>query len=462
MLNSLALSILLLAFFASITFNGFFRAIAKKNNFLIDIPDKSRKFHFRATPLTGGMGIFFGILISGILMTGLTGANYSLDFSNNGFFENSQINNGSILKNFEVENQDYELSLNQSDDNKISVAINSSSRNLNPSSDTIEIIPISKNKFKATLPNGEEKFYVIDSDKVIELSTSNEAINIFLPTNIDTINLNNFSISLYICALFIMIFMIFDDYLSIRPIYRLMFQFLIASLMIVMSGEYLHQIGNILGLGEVELGIFAIPFTVFCVVGLMNAFNMIDGLNGICATLALIPIMYVTFLGNFSYGLLVPIGSILGFLAYNLGYLGKKRRVFLGDSGSNMLGFAVAFICIEFSQNINHSSYINPVTALWLVALPLIDCIAVMMSRILKGIMPFRPGRDHLHHKLLDLGIKPKKILVIFIGVSSLLALIGFLIEINFENKEYISFYAFLTLSLFYYFLSKKEVVKNV
>ena len=97
-----------------------------------------------------------------------------------------------------------------------------------------------------------------------------------------------------------------------------------------------------------------------------------------------------------------------------------------------------------------------------MVALPLIDCITVMMSRALKGIMPFRPGRDHLHHKLLDLGIKPKRILIIFICVSSLLAMIGYLIEINFEDKEYISFYAFLTLSLFYYFLSKKEVVKNV
>ena len=296
----------------------------------------------------------------------------------------------------------------------------------------------------------------------MELSNTDEIINIFLPTNIDTINLNNFSISLYLCALFIMIFMIFDDFFTIRPIYRLAFQFSIVSLMIAMSGEYLHQIGNILGLGAIELGIFAVPFTIFCVVGLMNAFNMIDGLNGICASLALIPIMYVTFLGNFSYGLLVPIGSIMGFLAYNLGYLGKKRRVFLGDSGSNMLGFAVAFICIEYSQNINHSSYINPVTALWLVALPLIDCITVMMSRVLKGVMPFRPGRDHLHHKLLDLGIKPKKILVIFIGVSSLLALIGFLIEINFENKEYISFYAFLALSLFYYLLSKGEIIKNV
>ena len=99
--------------------------------------------------------------------------------------------------------------------------------------------------------------------------------------------------------------------------------------------------------------------------------------------LHLIPIMYLTVLGNFSYGLLIPIGAILGFLAYNLGYFGKKRRVFLGDSGSNMLGFAVAFICIEYSQNINHTSYINPVTALWLVSIPLVDCIAVMTSRAL-------------------------------------------------------------------------------
>tara|TARA_B100000902_G_C27217759_1_gene867956 strand:- start:799 stop:1248 length:450 start_codon:yes stop_codon:yes gene_type:complete len=149
-------------------------------------------------------------------------------------------------------------------------------------------------------------------------------------------------------------------------------------------------------------------------------------------------------------------------MAYNLGYLGKKRSVFLGDSGSNMLGFSVAFICIEYSQNINHSSYINPVTALWLVAIPLIDCVSVVISRALKGIMPFRPGRDHLHHKLLDLGIKPKRILIIFVISSSVLALIGFTIEASFQNEEYISFYAFLAMSLFYYLLSKKEIKKNV
>ena len=194
----------------------------------------------------------------------------------------------------------------------------------------------------------------------------------------------------------------------------------------------------------------------------MNAFNMIDGLNGICASLALIPIIYLTFIGNFDYGLLIPAGAIMGFLAYNLGYLGKKRRVFLGDSGSNMLGFAVAFICIEYSQNLNQQSNINPVTALWLVAIPLVDCIAVMMSRIFKGIMPFRPGRDHLHHKLLDLKIKPKKILYIIILLSIILALIGFTIELVFPNSEYVSFWVFFVLSCIYYLKTKVNFLSNV
>ncbi len=460
MINSLGLSILLLAFFASVSFNGFFRSIAKKNNFLIDIPDKSRKFHFRATPLTGGLGIFFGILISGVLINGLTDANYSLDFSNKGFFENSQFQERPVSKNFEVNEKNYELSLNKTSNEKISVKIKSDGSSFN--SDVIDIIPISDNKFKAILPSGDEKIYLVDSGDVIEISSTNEAVDIYSPKNNDNINLDNFTISLYICALFIMIFMVFDDYLSIKAIYRLFFQLFISALMIAMSGEYLSNLGNLFGTGQINLGILSIPFTIFCVVGIMNAFNMIDGLNGICASLALIPIIFVAFLGNFSFGLLIPIGAILGFLAYNLGYLGKKRRVFLGDSGSNMLGFAVAFICIEYSQNINHLSYINPVTALWLVCIPLVDSIAVMFTRAVSGIMPFRPGREHLHHRLLNLGIKPKRILFIFIFSSSFFALVGFTIEYFYPNKEYLSFYTFLILSVSYYLISIKNIKQNV
>ncbi len=464
MSNSLSISIFLLAFFSSITFNGFFRNLAKKKEILIDIPDKSRKFHFRATPLTGGIGIFCGILISGLLLTGLTDARYSTNF-NDGFLENTALNNGMISKNFEVNDEDYNLSLIQNDEkDSLSVKINPIKNNSGQNNATVNIFPLAENKFKVLLPDGNEKFYKSENGKIYEISNNNSIIQTFTPesTDQDRIKLDNFAVSLYLCALFIMIFMIFDDYFGIRALIRLIFQSLIVLIMIFMTDEKIVGVGDLLGLGDVSLEMFSVAFTVFCVVGLMNAFNMIDGLNGICASLALVPLSFVAFFGNFSYGLLIPIGAIVGFLAYNLGYLGKKRRVFLGDSGSNMLGFAVAFICIEYSQNINHESYINPVTALWLVAIPLLDCIVVFLSRILKGIMPFRPGRDHLHHKLLDMGIKPKKILLIFIFVSILLALIGYSFEKIFPEEEYFSFYSFAILALFYYSISKTRFKKNV
>ena len=417
MSNSLAISVFLLAFFASITFNCFFKNIAKNNKILIDIPDKSRKFHFRATPLTGGIGIFFSILITGLLLTGITDARYSTNFSD-GFLENTILNDGTISKNFEVDNEDYNLSLLQDNDKgNLSVKINSIRNNSAQNNATVNIFTITENKFKVILPDGKEKFYKSEDGKIFEISNDdNSIIQTFTPENTDQqrIKLDNFAISLYLCALFIMIFMIFDDFFGIKASLRLIFQSLIVLLMIFMTDEKISVVGNLFGFGDINLGIFSVPFTIFCVVGLMNAFNMIDGLNGICASMALVPISFVAFYGNFSYGLLIPLGAVVGFLAYNLGYLGKKRRVFLGDSGSNMLGFAVAFICIEYSQDINHTSYINPTTALWLVAIPLLDCIVVLISRILNGIMPFRPGRDHLHHRLLDIGLSPKKNTTIF------------------------------------------------
>jgi UDP-GlcNAc:undecaprenyl-phosphate GlcNAc-1-phosphate transferase len=464
MSNSLAISILLLAFFSSITFNGFFRNIAKKKGVLIDIPDKSRKFHFRATPLTGGIGIFCGILISGLLLTGLTDARYSTNF-NDGFLENTALNNGVISKNFEVNDEDYNLSLIQNNEKDgLSVKINPIKNNSAQDNATVNIFPLAENRFKVLLPDGNEKFYESKNGKIYELSNNNSIIQTFTPesTDQDRIKLDNFAVSLYLCALFIMIFMIFDDYFGIRALIRLIFQSLIVLIMIFMTDEKIVGVGDLFGLGDVTLEMFSVAFTVFCVVGLMNAFNMIDGLNGICASLALVPLSFVAFFGNFSYGLLIPIGAIVGFLAYNLGYLGKKRRVFLGDSGSNMLGFAIAFICIECSQDINHASYINPVTALWLVAIPLLDCIVVLISRILKGIMPFRPGRDHLHHRLLDMGFTPKKILLVFISLSIILASLGYYFEQNYPNKEYISFYSFAILSVLYYFVSKTKLEKNV
>ena len=432
MIKIIPAALFFLSFFASLVSNAILRQISIKYNFLIDAPNDQRKFHHKKTPATGGIAISIGIIFSGLFLFAFTDSDYDLDISTEKFINSNQTEENSSTNSysFELENG-IEVKIQRFDDQS----------------------------FTITLPDGEKRLYRVYVD---QNSLKNDSYMVLEEGSENQIRITNFSLGLFLFTLLVQFVMVLDDLWGLRALTKLFLQSVCVGGLIFVSDMYINNLGNLFGFGDINLGLFGIPFTIFCVVGIMNAFNMIDGLNGICASLALIPLMYVTFLGKFSYGLLVPIGAIIGFLAYNLGFLGKKRGVFLGDSGSNMLGFAVAFICIEYSQNVNHPSYINPVTALWLVAIPLIDCVAVMISRALNGIMPFRSGRDHLHHKLLDLGFKPKKILIIFIATSALLALVGFAIEINFQNKEYISFFAFAALAFFYYLISKKSIQKNV
>ena len=227
---------------------------------------------------------------------------------------------------------------------------------------------------------------------------------------------------------------------------------------------YIQSLGNLFGLGEIYLGFWGIPFTIFCVVGMINAFNMIDGLNGLCASLCLVCFTGIIYMINADtvpslFPLILPVGAIVGFLMYNLGVLGNQRTVFLGDNGSNALGFMCAWVLVYFSS-VENSNF-APVTALWFVAIPFFDAVGVMASRVIKGIMPLRPGRDHIHHKLLDMGLSSNAIYVVLIIMSSLFAAVGYIFNQTFPESHYISFYAFITFWLCYYFLTR-YISKNV
>ena len=191
---------------------------------------------------------------------------------------------------------------------------------------------------------------------------------------------------------------------------------------------------------------------------------MIDGLNGLCASLCLVCFIAIIYMINADtvpslLPLILPVGAIAGFLMYNLGVLGNQRTVFLGDNGSNALGFMCAWILVYFSS-VENSNF-APVTALWFVAIPFFDAVGVMASRAIKGIMPLRPGRDHLHHKLLDLGLSSNSIYVVLIFISALFAAVGYIFSHSFPGSHYISFYAFMMLWLCYYFLTR-YISKNV
>ena len=454
MVNTSILVILFIGFFASVTFNGFFRNIAKLNNILIDIPDKSRKFHFRATPLTGGISIYIATLVSAILLSGLTNIPVEANFSERGLIKDLDVYETSISRNYTVDNKNYELELNQNNvDDSVSVNLDILDEN-----QSINVIKLDSGSFEVTLPDGSIEIYNYKNGNVSKASENRELspeLNILPSIKVDTTTL-----SMLICGALIIAIMTIDDLYTIRASLRLFFQSIIAITMIVLSGETVSNLGNLLGDGDIIMSKpLSIIFTVFCTVGIMNAFNMSDGLNGICASFGLIPLIFIGFSGPVHYGTIILMGVLMGFLAYNLGWLGKKRRAFLGDSGSNSIGFAVAVLCIYYSQGYSASGYIiNPVTSLWLVAIPLLDCLGVIISRAIKGVMPFRPGRDHFHHKLLDLGFSPKQILLIFIFLSITLCSIGFILESIYADKEYISFGLFIIFSIIFYTFTRRKI----
>jgi UDP-GlcNAc:undecaprenyl-phosphate GlcNAc-1-phosphate transferase len=275
-----------------------------------------------------------------------------------------------------------------------------------------------------------------------------------------------FSQKLYIASIPLLILFLIDDFKSMRPLYRLIIQVTLSLYVIFSTDIYLSNLGNLFGFGEIQLGILSIPFTIFCVVGIMNAFNMIDGINGLCAGSAMMALLFIGFYSGLMYDsvLIILIGSMMGFLIFNLRFLGEKRGVFLGDSGSNLIGFWVAWCAIYASQNVLYT--VEPITMLWFVSIPFLDCIGLIFSRIKKGIGITSPGRDHIHHKLMN-KYSPEGALGIILVVSIFVSLFAIFLEDNFDS--WVSTYFFLMYAAIYYFyaygfrnIKLKFINKNV
>jgi len=249
----------------------------------------------------------------------------------------------------------------------------------------------------------------------------------------------------------LLILFLIDDFKGLRPLFRILIQIFVSIYLIVSTEVYLESLGNLFGFGDVNLGVFSIPVTVFCIVGIMNAFNMMDGINGLCSGCSMIALMLMGFYSGLIYDsmLVLIIGSMIGFILFNLGFFGKKREVFLGDSGSNLVGFWVAWIAIYASQSQFYS--IEPITVLWFVAIPLLDCIGLIFSRTSKGKSWSTAGRDHIHHKLMN-RFNSKNTLIVILSITLITGLIGILIEMYLSS--YVSTGLFFMYAISYYALT--------
>ena len=165
-----------------------------------------------------------------------------------------------------------------------------------------------------------------------------------------------------------------------------------------------------------------ISFSVFAIVGLTNAFNMIDGIDGLAAGQALIAIASISVTLLLTEGsvynsdwLLVLASSVFAFFLINLSATPLKR-VFLGDAGALMLGFIVALVLIYYTQN--PVDLMHPVAALWCVTLPVFDTLVVIARRIKNRRSVFAPDRDHLHHLLTEIW-RDQRLALLLILVAS-------------------------------------------
>lgn len=175
---------------------------------------------------------------------------------------------------------------------------------------------------------------------------------------------------------------------------------------ILVGDLYLTNLGNLAGLGKIVLPVWAGGFlALFALVGVINAFNMIDGLDGLAGGLSVVGLIAFSWLalqdGNIpALAIAVALlGSLLGFLKYNA----FPARIFMGDTGSLVIGFVLGCLSIMLTQGEGKS--VSPVVPLMILSIPIVDTLAVMLQRVLKGQRILGADRSHLHHKIMALGL---------------------------------------------------------
>ena len=254
---------------------------------------------------------------------------------------------------------------------------------------------------------------------------------------------------------------VLDDRFDMPVVPRLLVQIGITFLVISQTNMQLDYAGNILGMGEVYFGDFAPIITVLAVIGAINAFNMVDGIDGLLGGLAIITfismaiILNLHALHNLAFVCLVVVAALAPYVLFNLGVFGHKRKIFMGDAGSMMIGFVVIWFLLTMTQP-DASATMRPVTALWLVALPLMDMTAIMLRRIKRGQSPFTPDRDHLHHICLNAGISKTGTLFVICAIASVFSGFGIIGE-YFRLPEPFMFISFLVLFAVYTYALNKN-----
>lgn len=260
------------------------------------------------------------------------------------------------------------------------------------------------------------------------------------------LDINEFTTSFVIGCLVLLVFGAWDDARNIRPLYKFIGQFIAAILVVYYGDLYVHHF-PFLDIDELPTYIGK-PFTVFAIVGMINALNLSDGLDGLAggeALISLVAIGYLSFQYSGEIALIVTVatvGGIFGFLRFN----SHPARIFMGDTGSQTLGYILAVLAVVLTQNVN--PVVSPVVALLLLGLPIIDSVVVFYLRARRGDSLVVAAKDHLHHRLLSLGFYHYESVIVIYSMQILLVVCAVLLPYE-SDLLLISIYLGLCVLLF-------------
>ena len=197
-----------------------------------------------------------------------------------------------------------------------------------------------------------------------------------------------------------------DDIVSVSAFKKFFVQILAIAIIIFVADIRITSFQGILGIETLDVGL-SYMFTFMVIIGITNALNLIDGLDGLAGSIVSVCCIsfgiYFSTVDDKSYSAYASVafsllGSMIGFLRYNI----YKAKIFMGDTGSLVCGFIIAVLAIKFVEMKTISN--APTIAIAILFIPIIDTARVFVLRILAGKSPFSPDKNHIHHKLIDIG----------------------------------------------------------
>jgi UDP-GlcNAc:undecaprenyl-phosphate GlcNAc-1-phosphate transferase len=255
---------------------------------------------------------------------------------------------------------------------------------------------------------------------------------------------NRFMDALLLGAAVLIIFGIVDDIKEMSYKGKLAGQIVAALIVVVCGGLRIECMGDCLPEGAVLPPWVSVPFTILAIVGVTNAINLSDGLDGLAGGISMMIFICLSFLayqtGMPEIALLsvAVIGAIVGFLRFNT----HPAVVFMGDAGSQLLGFLAVSLAVHISQSSESLSRAFPML---LLGFPILDTLTVMTERICKRVSPFKADKNHFHHKLMRLGLSHASAVIAIYALQFVLVMSAFLLRYHSEwvlVLQYLSFCA--------------------